>query len=108
MQRFETTSGALLRVNADEPRLLSEKLKAAFPGACVAGCSTAGEIASGKMMTGSVVAMFFSVDTVEDAAVAVIENLRSEAPVGKAFAEFERHFGFPPLPWTSAATLGWF
>ena len=78
-----------------EPRLLSEKLKAAFPGACVAGCSTAGEIASGKMMTGSVVAMFFSVDTVEDAAVAVIENLRSEAPVGKAFAEFERHFRVP-------------
>jgi hypothetical protein len=78
-----------------DPQLLSEGLQAAFPGACVAGCSTAGELAAGKMMTGAVVAMFFSADVVEDSVAAVVENLRSETTVQKAFAEFERHFQLP-------------
>ena len=78
-----------------EPQLISAGLQAAFPQACVVGCSTAGELAAGKMMTGAVVAMFFPADVVEDAAVAVVENLGSEPNVQKAFAEFERHFQLP-------------
>ncbi|HUJ96001.1 MAG TPA: FIST N-terminal domain-containing protein [Terriglobales bacterium] len=78
-----------------EPHALSQQLQAAFPGACVAGCSTAGEITSGKMMTGAVVAMFFPADVVEEAAAVVVENLRSEMRVKEAFAEFERHFQSP-------------
>ena len=78
-----------------QPQLLSERLQAAFPGACVAGCSTAGEIGAGKMMTGSVVAMFLPGDVVEDVCAAVIENLHAEIPVSQAFAHFEGHFQLP-------------
>ena len=78
-----------------EPQQLSERLQADFPGACVVGCSTAGEIASGKMMTGAVVAMFFPADVVEDVTARVVENLGSEVAVQRAFAEFERHFQLP-------------
>ena len=78
-----------------EPQLLSAQLQTAFPEACVVGCSTAGELDAGKMMTGAAVAMFFPADVVEDAAAAVTENLRQETTVQKAFAEFERHFRLP-------------
>jgi hypothetical protein len=74
---------------------LSASLQKAFPEACIAGCSTAGELASGKMLTGAVVAMFLPADVVEDVAAAVVENLRSATSVQKAFATFERHFQHP-------------
>jgi len=78
-----------------DPAALSMQLQAAFPTACVAGCSTAGEIAGGKMMTGSVVAMFLDRETVEDATVAVVNKLKGEFSVEEAFAGFERHFHGP-------------
>jgi len=78
-----------------EPQALSQQMQAAFPGACVVGCTTAGEIGAGKMMTGSVVAMFFDADVVEDAAAAVVGNLRSGLRVRESFAEFETHFQTP-------------
>lgn len=78
-----------------EPRALSRQMQAAFPDACVVGCSTAGEIAAGKMMNGSVVAMFFDADVVEDAAAAVVENLGPGTPVDEVFRQFEKHFRIP-------------
>ncbi len=78
-----------------DPSALSQQMKAAYPAACVVGCSTAGEIAGGKMMTKSVVAMFLDEKVVEDAAVAVVENLSGGPCVREAFAEFERHFNAP-------------
>jgi hypothetical protein len=55
------------RHNAAE---LSRQMQAAFPGACVAGCSTAGEIAGVQMMSGAVTAMFLDEETVGQAAFA--------------------------------------
>jgi hypothetical protein len=78
-----------------DPHAISQQMQAAFPDACVVGCSTAGEIAAGKMMSGSVVAMFLDADVVEDAAAAVVGNLRSGPRVREAFAEFERRFQTP-------------
>ena len=78
-----------------DPAMLGKQMKDAFPDSILVGCSTAGEITSGKMLSGSVVAMFLGSEIVEDAAVAVIEDLNSEAAVKKAFAGFERHFGCP-------------
>jgi hypothetical protein len=78
-----------------EPHALSQQMQAAFPDACVVGCSTAGEIAAGQMMSGSVVAMFLDADVVEDAAAAVVGNLRSGPRVREAFTEFERRFQTP-------------
>ena len=85
-----------------EPRSLSEQLWAAFPGTCIVGCSSAGEIASAKMMTGALVAMFFPADAVEDASAAVVKDLHSEVHVREVFAEFERHYGQP----ASSLSLG--
>lgn len=78
-----------------DPSGLSSRMQAAFPEVPVVGCSTAGEIAGDKMLTGSVVAMFLDADTVEDADVAVLHNLRDEAALGRAFAQFEHHFKAP-------------
>jgi hypothetical protein len=78
-----------------DPAGLSEQMAAAFPDACVIGCSTAGEICSGQMMSGSVVAMFLDEDVVEDAACAVLENASGETCVREAFSELQRHFGVP-------------
>lgn len=78
-----------------DPRELSRQMKQCFPEACVAGCSSAGEIASGNMMSGSVVAMFLDEDIVEDAACAVVGNLSAEISVADAFATLGRHFRAP-------------
>ena len=78
-----------------DPAELSAQMEAAFPGACVIGCSTAGEIAGGKMMTDSVVAMFLDGTIVEEACAAVVENLRDEVSVSDAFSQFEQHFHAP-------------
>jgi hypothetical protein len=74
---------------------LNQLMQQAFPDACVVGCSTAGEIAGGRMLTESVVAMFLDGDIVEDASAAVVENLRGEARVREAFSSFEQHFHAP-------------
>jgi len=50
-----------------DPAALSRQLRSAFPTACVGGCSTAGEIAEGKMITGSVTVLALDGDIVSDA-----------------------------------------
>ena len=44
---------------AHDPEALNAALAAAYPGIPVSGCSTAGEIGPGGMMTGGVVAIGF-------------------------------------------------
>ena len=78
-----------------DPAALSRRLREAFPRTCVAGCTTAGEIVGGKMLSGSMVAMFLDDDIVEDAASAVVENLSSGIRLDAAFSELERHFKTP-------------
>jgi len=70
-------------------------MQGAFPDACLVGCTTAGEIAGGTMMNGSVVAMFLDEDIVEDAGAAVVHNLRGAISVREAFVELENHFRRP-------------
>ncbi len=74
---------------------LASQMREAFPDSLVVGCSTAGEIAGGKMMSGSVAAMFLSGEIVDDAACALVEDLSSGAGIGPALAELEQHFGQP-------------
>ncbi len=75
------------------PEAVSLKMQEAFPAAAVFGCSTAGEIASGKMMTNSITAMAFNAQALSDVEIAVVENLQDEQGVEQAFASFARHFG---------------
>ena len=77
------------------PVELSRQMQAAFPDACVAGCSTAGEIAGGKMISESVAAMFLDEEIVGQTASAVVENLREGVSISGAFAKMERELHAP-------------
>jgi len=78
--------------NPDE---LGRKMKDAFKKCPVFGCTTAGEIVSGKMLKNAVVAMAFNSTAVSDIAVEVVENLREENNINDVFASFEKHFNIP-------------
>jgi hypothetical protein len=66
-----------------------------YPGAAVFGCSTSGELVSGKMAKGSVVGMVLGGDILEDVSVQVIDNLQERAAVAQAFDAFSAHFQKP-------------
>jgi hypothetical protein len=85
---------------------LSRQMHQAFPGACVTGCSTAGEIAGGGMRTGSVAAMFLDDEIVADAASVVVERIGSELPVEPALRKLERHFQAPVSSWDLDTHVG--
>lgn len=75
------------------PQAIGAKMQEAFPEATVFGCSTAGEIISGRMLRGAIVAMAFIGDAIEDLKLEVIERLSERIDVNRAFRSFERHFG---------------
>jgi hypothetical protein len=77
------------------PVELSRQMQTAFPNACVAGCSTAGEISAGKMMSESITAMFLDGEIVTDTASAVVENLRDHVRVTDAFSKMEQQLHAP-------------
>jgi hypothetical protein len=64
-----------------------------FPNASTFGCSTAGEIVSGKMLKNAVVAMAFSDQVIGDLCIQVVERVGSEDNTGSAFQEFEKYYG---------------
>lgn len=72
--------------------LLSSTLQASFGSIVIFGCSTAGEIISGKMLKNSIVAMAFDSQSIEDVKVEVIENVKSDCDIGNAFDSFKQHF----------------
>jgi hypothetical protein len=89
-----------------DPVTLSERMQNAFPDACVAGCSTAGEIAECRMLTGSVVAMALDDETVEDAAAVAVENLGAQTDVRDAFASLEDRFQAGASTWDVEKHVG--
>lgn len=74
---------------------ISRMMQETFPVSSVFGCSTAGEIISGKMLNNSVVAMAFNAQAVKDAKIEVIEDVNDESHLKKAFASFENYFKVP-------------
>jgi hypothetical protein len=74
---------------------LSASVKAAFPRAASIGCTTAGEIVSGKMATCSIVAMALPPEIVGAAAVAVVEDLKSPLAVSAALDSLAAQLGGP-------------
>ncbi len=72
---------------------ISLHMQQSFPNTPVFGCSTAGEIVSGKMLKGSVVAMLFDEETIEDVTIEVIEQISTENRVPEALQQFERYYG---------------
>jgi len=72
---------------------LSQQLQNAFNSAAVFGCSTAGEIVSGKMLKRSIVAMAFSSDAIEDVKVEIVENIKEGNNVEASFTAFGEYYG---------------
>jgi len=78
-----------------DPDKLSNKIQTALGDALVFGCTTSGEITSGKMLDNSVVAMGFNSKVIQDIKIEVLENITndSKGAVEKAFKSFENHYG---------------
>jgi len=75
----------------DQDRLCN-LMQEAFKDCIVFGCSTAGEIVSGKLLKNSVVAMAFNSNIILDAKVEVLEQINENLSVEAAFKSFERYF----------------
>jgi len=71
---------------------ISAEMKAAFPQAQIAGCTTAGEILSGAMLKNNVVALFIDDEVIDDAAISVVDNIKDNFSIEEAMRSFESHF----------------
>ncbi len=87
----------LLQVYASpsiNPQELSQELYGAMGQIPTLGCTTSGEIASGQMLEGAVVAMAMDGDIVEDLRIEVLERISTDSQaVDRAFASLKGHFG---------------
>ena len=71
---------------------LSKLMKKAFGDCIVLGCTTAGEQADDELLNNSVTAMAISSNIVSDIKAEVVENLKENTNVDKAFISFEKYF----------------
>jgi hypothetical protein len=78
--------------NQDE---IAGGVKNNFKNADVIGCSSSGEIVSGRMLNGSVVLMAFDKESADDVKIEVIENLKSSANPKNALDNFEKYYETP-------------
>jgi hypothetical protein len=79
------------------PQELAAAMDGSFPGATVFGCTTSGELISGKMTKGSIVAMGFSSDIIGDVMIQMVPNISTEDNVSKAFTLFSDYYKTPVL-----------
>jgi hypothetical protein len=76
-----------------QPKKISAEMQKAFPGIPMMGCTTAGEIVTGKMLDNSVVAMAFSSEIIQDCKIEVLPNiLKDEKAVDTAFDSFSQYY----------------
>jgi hypothetical protein len=79
-----------------DPQLISGAIQNAFTGSSTMGCSTAGEITTGKMLDKSIVAMAFGPEIIGDCKIEVLENIQKEnGQVDEAFRSFSLYFNKP-------------
>ncbi len=74
---------------------LAAEMRKGFEKSEIIGCTSAGEIVSGKMLKNSVVAMSFDPDDIADLSVAVIEDVHRIESVDSAMKSLEDHFKKP-------------
>jgi hypothetical protein len=79
-----------------DPHLISQSMQKAFPQADTFGCSTSGEIVSGRMMKNSVVAMGLSADVIQDMNLQIVDHIQTENHVDEAFQGFAQYFKADP------------
>lgn len=88
------------------PDEISKKMQATFPSALVLGCTTAGEITTGRMLDDSVVVMGFNNESMLDAKIEIIEDLKDPECINKACDSFAAHFGTPVAEMASREYVG--
>jgi hypothetical protein len=71
---------------------VGKSLEKEYPGAEVIGCSTSGEIISGRMLKNSVVVQVLDAETVDDASVSVISRIKENPDPEKSLKDFEKHY----------------
>jgi hypothetical protein len=74
---------------------LAARMQEAFSPAAVIGCSSSGEIISGSVLKESVVAMILGSDIIDDVAIEVVANIKTENRVPYAFRSFENYYKTP-------------
>ena len=80
-----------------DPVLLSRRMQENFSKIPVFGCTTSGEIVSGRMLDNSVVAMAFNSRVVDEVHPEILTGLKADpkGAVDRAFQSFEKRFGIP-------------
>lgn len=78
-----------------DPARISKAMHDAFAGARVLGCSTAGELVSGRVLKDSIVAMAFDDRTIEDAACSIVTDVTSPNSLSDAVRSLEGEIGTP-------------
>lgn len=78
-----------------DPAKISSKFQETFADAETFGCTSSGEIVTGQVLKGAVVAMGFSKEMIPDMKVQVIENISQDIEVAEAFRALENHFDTP-------------
>ncbi len=77
-----------------DPERVASIMADTFPGAQTVGCTTAGEMVSNRMLSGSIVAMACSKKAIPTLKVEVLENISTDKQtVVKAFKNVGRYFG---------------
>lgn len=69
---------------------VGKSFKDTFKNSEIMGCTTAGEIVSGKMLKNSMVAMFFDENTIDDFKIEVVENVNTNdlSETSKSFSNY--------------------
>lgn len=95
LQGFDTRVLIYFASSIYDPLPISQAIAETFAGAQTFGCSTAGEIVSGKMLKNSLVAMAFSAEAIGDFKIEVLEDIKANFDLDKAIDSFEQHFKTP-------------
>ena len=103
LKDFDTRLIIFFASSTFSPDLIALGMEEAFPCAETFGCSTAGEIVTGKMLTKSVVAMAFNKKSIKKAKVEVMD-LDKESK--RVFNSFQRHFNKPMAKMSPKKYLG--
>lgn len=95
LQDFDTRLLIFFASSNYDPVQISKAVGDSFSPAQTFGCTTAGEITSGKMLKNSLVAMAFNAEAIEDMKIEVVENVKANCDIKPAFGSFEQHFNTP-------------
>lgn len=79
--------------SAFNPDEISREMQDAFKNTPTMGCSTAGEIISGRILKNSVVAMALNSNIIDDIKIDVVKDIKEQNRVPEVFSSFEKHFG---------------